>query len=316
MATLTSTSVISTKLLGSLGTDFLDTDIDSSIESAVKRDRAELYSTLTLPKPYLSVSQIKLFLLCPKAYEYLYVLKRPWISNVPMLKGTSEHQVFEKVYQEKIEGTLVTTPKIAGEFGVFRMEENAKEEGFTLTSKVKDTIFKQIEKEVTTYVEVIVPKVNPLFVEKEVRATLVSGIPILGYIDLVHGDTSKEIIADYKISGKKWSLSKAVNDLQFQVYSMLTGIKDVQVHNIVDTKLKVRKSRKDTKHPEVYDAASNIRVINVDNATINYAHLNNIIEGVAKTISSGIFVPCALDSWKCTEKFCNNYSECRGKANR
>jgi hypothetical protein len=231
-----------------------------------------------------------------------------------MLKGSSEHEVFEEVYNQKIKQSDIFTPKQAAEYGVFRIEENAKEADLTLGGSIKDTVVAAITKETSAYVSAVVPVVNPVCVEKEIRTTLRSGIPFLAYLDLISEMDGTEVLVDYKISAKKWSLSRANNDLQFQIYRMITEIDDVQVHNIVESVKPVTFNKEAMDSDDVVEVASNIRVINVEpESRVSDEHLNNLIEGVAKAISAGIFPPCSLDSWKCTEKFCSHYHECRGK---
>lgn len=271
-----------------------------------------LYDSLILPRPYLSVSQVKAYMLCPKAYEYSYILNRPRKGNVSLIKGSSEHEVYEVVYQQKIDEVEIFSPKVAGEYGIHRLEENAEKNEVVLNGVEKDTACQEIIREVSEYVDVVVPLYEPLFVEKEWRVTLESGIPFLAYMDLIHiDDVGDEVIADYKISAKKWTLAKAMNELQFQIYSMISGIAKTEVHNVFGALAK-RKS-KPNEDPEILDLGKQIRVIEVDNSSAPKDHLNMMIERVAQGISMGNFPPCALDSWKCTEKFCDYFQECRGR---
>ena len=271
-----------------------------------------------LPKPYLSASQVSSFLLCPKAYEFAYIHGIPWRPNIAMLKGTAEHGTYEKVYEDKIQDLPMLTSSQVGEYGVYQLEEAAKKEDYRLDGSEKDNTIQEIKKETTAYTEYVVPTITPLDCEREVKAVLPSGIEMLAYLDLIHinTETGEDIITDYKISGKKWSPAKAIDSLQFQIYSMITEIPLIEVHNVVAAKSVTKKptTKVIEKAPDgVVEVTNNIRILKVNNKEVNFNHLNELIEGVAKTISAGIFAPCDPSSWKCSEKFCDYWKACRGK---
>ena len=140
------------------------------------------------------------------------------------------------------------------------------------------------------------------------------GVPILSYIDLRHKlPNGSESIADYKVTSKRWTLDKLVNSLQFNLYSMVTGIGDIGIHNMIRTSPGKRAS---TAKPvdDVLDLAPNIRLLrhNFDGSLHDY--LEDLIESCARLITSGIFTPCAMDAWCCNPDWCGYWHLCRGKA--
>lgn len=108
---------------------------------------------------------------------------------------------------------------------------------------------------------------------------------------------------------KKWTLPKLRDSLQFNIYSLLTGISDINIFNI--TKTEPGKSFRKSSTFGIKDLASNLRVLHYDFHGENLKHFLNLIESSAKLISSGIFIPCDPESWCCNPEWCGYYDICR-----
>ena len=166
----------------------------------------------------------------------------------------------------------------------------------------------------SAYAEHVAPTIVPLAVEEERVWLSRCGVPILSYIDLRHKlPNGSESIADYKVTSKRWTLDKLENSLQFNLYSMVTGIGDIEIHNLIKTAPAKRAS---TAKPQdgVIDLAPNLRLLrhNFDGSANDF--MEDLIESCARLITSGIFTPCAMDAWCCNETWCGYWHLCRGKA--
>ena len=163
------------------------------------------------------------------------------------------------------------------------------------------------------YAENVAPTITPLAVEEEHVWLSRCGVPLLAYIDLRHRlpDGSEGLI-DYKITSRKWTPDKVENSLQFNLYSLVTGIANVEVHNLV----KAAPTKRGTAKPTdgVTDVAPNLRILRHAFDGSGNEHLEDIIESAARLITSGVFTPCAMDAWNCNPDWCGYWHLCRGKA--
>ncbi len=135
---------------------------------------------------------------------------------------------------------------------------------------------------------------------------------MLAYIDLRHRlpDGSEGII-DYKVTSRKWTPDKLTNSLQFNLYALVTGLRNVEVHNLVKTAPAKRTTAKSI--DGVTDIAPNIRLLRHTYDGSSHDYLEDLIESCARLITSGIFTPCAMDAWNCNPEWCGYWSLCRGK---
>lgn len=247
-----------------------------------------------LPKGYLSASQIKLLFMCGLKYEYRYIKDIHVPSNYAMSIGSAAHKGFEYFYKEKIKGCITSSNDIL-DYALTELEKH------TSVDTKEATIMGYV---VPPYIDNVAQNVTPLEVEKEIKYTSKCGVELLGYIDLLTQGT----ICDYKITEKKWDIAKLQGYLQFIGYGLATGINKVNIHNV--TKSNGLKSKTEEK-PHVKDIG-NIRLLDWEYTQREYTHLELIIERAARTISSGVFMPCEPTSWVCNEKWCEYWGMCRG----
>jgi hypothetical protein len=163
-----------------------------------------------------------------------------------------------------------------------------------------------------TYVEHVAKDIVPLAVEEQCVATASCGVPLLAYLDLRFlRDDGTPCIADYKVTSRKWTPDKLTNSLQFSLYSMMTGIANVEVHNL----LKAAPAKRTMTKPQdgVTDIAPNLRILRHAFDGSGNGHLEDIIESSARLITAGVFTPCAMDAWNCNPEWCSYWYLCRGK---
>jgi hypothetical protein len=199
---------------------------------------------IKLPRGYLSPSSINTYMLCGKQFEFKYVLGEKSPPSIEMLVGSAGHEVFEQYYKDKLKGEDPLDAKLSAEFGITVLEEKALEDDIPFTGKAKDNSILELKNTVEPYIEYVAPNIMPEEngIEKEIRYD-VAGIPIMGFIDLIRKSNKVEeyhninnVICDYKFTGKKWNIDKLNNSLQFILYALSTGIKHIEVQNLVKSK--------------------------------------------------------------------------------
>lgn len=274
-------------------------------------------SKYILPKGYLSASSISTMLKCPMQFYFRYVEDIVKAPTAALVTGSVAHKSFETYYNMAIENdNNRLTPKEAGEMAAEEFTKYLSDTEVDMTQREKDDAKPEVVNVVSNYVNCIGKHIMPVATEKEYKFEMPCGVDILGYIDLEHkinGNEKNIGIVDYKITGKKWSMSTLRNSLQFMLYSLMTGIEDVRVHNITKTAFKPLNHEIKEDENGVTAVASNMQILH-NVFDIQYsAHLNRIVESVAKIITSGLFAPCDPSSWCCTPEWCGYWNLCRGK---
>lgn len=263
-------------------------------------------------------------------YEFKYVKLTPGKQSVALYTGLGFHKGGETFYKAIIDNKPKLRKKDVVEVSVTHIEELTQKDAFNLGTE-KDNVVSTLKNIVDPYIDYVVPRVTPVAVEQEVRYESVCGVPVMGIVDLLRrftpedsrvesysahtiSDSETLVVCDYKVTGKKWPLSRLQNSIQFLIYTLATGITSVEIQNMTKSEKKARPLGTDTLHwsEPSQDVASNIRMLRHAYAPEEYIHLERIIELVAKQISAGIFPPCNPDSWWCSEAFCDYWHLCRG----
>lgn len=277
-----------------------------------------------LPRDYLSASQISMYLRCGMQYWFRYIegISRP--PGIAALQGTALHETNEQYYNDVIKNKAPFTPRQAAEFAMFSFEQEVDEKGYAVNDKTKDETAVILTHTTESYISNVATIVRPISTEEEVRYQANCGVTVLGYLDLRRrpfpwelqlNPNLDQVIADYKLTGKKWNLDKLTNSLQFMLYTIATGVGRVEIHNITRATKKPKKNKvtADQQKESVVDPTSNIRMIRHDFNGDEYNHVENLITRVAEGISKGVFMPCDPDSWACSETWCGYWDRCRGK---
>jgi hypothetical protein len=264
---------------------------------------------------HLSYSSIALYLDCPTAWRYKYVLNQPTRGTPALVFGTAIHGFIEaQVARQTLAGQPSQTTEWANEVPVPTIAEAwqwqwrkalAKEsvdwgldtpeqhynEGLRLLTdgKIQDVIAGlrarcddqglQIERKI----ELHVPGV---------------GVPVIGYIDLV---TPDGVPCDFKTSSHAWAADKAQTDLQPLFYLAALNQAGCHWHNWRFRHLIFVK----TKTPQVQALEHVHRPAEV-------FFLFRLLREVWTAIQHGIFPPHPM-GWRCNPQYCDFWSLCRGR---
>ena len=267
-----------------------------------------------LPNGHLSASALNTLLTCPRMYEFKYIDRIPTPPTASMLTGTALHKTFEEYYRTAMTSTQRYTADQIKELAATSFEDTITSEECYVTAEERSAAISTVKNLAATYVDLVAASITPLAVEEQHVHTARCGVPLLAYIDLrrQYSDGSEGII-DYKITTRKWTPDKLKNSLQFSLYAMMTGIGDIEVHNLLRA-APANRVASAKKSDDMIDIAPDLRILRYFfDGGIN-DHLDNLIESAARLITSGVFMPCALDAWNCTPEWCGYWHLCRGKA--
>jgi len=232
---------------------------------------------ISLPRGYLSHSQIRLYSECPQKYCFAYIEEIPHRINDKVFLGEIFHAALEDYFTRQINGSR---PDEATTIATFL-------ETFTAAEKEKDIDWKIPRREtrargvafVTYFLAHIAPSMKPLMVEKELSAEIPEiNVNLKGVIDLVEEDFS---ITDFKTTTSKWSASKARNSLQMTIYKYLFERNFGNVHGTLKYEVLFAKTAAHIRHQS----------LKVTPGPDDVGRLLLLVRHVAENISQGIFYP-------------------------
>jgi hypothetical protein len=276
-------------------------------------------SPYSLPLPYLSVSQVELYLKCPQQFYHRYILGKKSPPGIAMVQGTTVHKALEVGYGHVIKAKVL--PELdfildtySGELDSnlkSEVEWNAKdddgeENAGSDPGKMKDQGVELLK----TWHKNKLPKTKPRSVERSFVTSL-GGIPVVGRIDMIDRiETAMDPVAmeaiemhplldavvDHKVVGKTYAKQLVDNKIQMSLYAHATGIPTARYDLYVKTKV-----------PKITEMLTSR-----DAAQVRWA-VKTFVE-VAKCISMGSFPMCMPDSFWCNQRWCGFYDTCRGAA--
>lgn len=272
-----------------------------------------------LPRGYLSASAIGMMLRCPKQFEFRYIHDIIAPPSAAIVLGKAAHSTFEDYYQDVINSKPRVAPDVVADISVAMLDSEIDSSDFKLDGKEYDAAVYDIRGLTSAYVEHIGAHIQPISTEEQFSFKTQHGIEVLGFLDLKHEvgvDTllNKAIvgIADYKVTTKKWNLQKLTNSLQFNIYTLATGITDIQIHNLVKGGTVKVLPKKGEVEDGVIDVTNKHRILQTKFDGSENQHFEGLIYQVARLITAGVFCPCDPESWCCNADWCGYWRLCRG----
>jgi putative RecB family exonuclease len=232
---------------------------------------------ISLPRGYLSHSQIRLYSQCPQKYCFAYIEEIPAPINDKIFLGEIFHATLEDYFTKQINNSC---PDEAATVAAFLDAFAAAEKKRNITWQIsrRETRARGVAF-VKYFLARIAPTVKPLMVEKELSAEIPEiGVTLKGVIDLVEADFS---ITDFKTTTSKWSASKARNSLQMIIYKYLFDRNFGNVHGILKYEILYAKNAANIRH-------QSLKVIPGPDDIVQ---LLILIKHVADNISKGVFYP-------------------------
>ena len=179
----------------------------------------------------LSYSQLDTLGRCGQMYYQRYRKKAPGIVTAPLIVGRAIHKALEANFRYKlVEGVDLDHNAVAQ---VYREEfdKEASLPQFTtiedLTENVvdwgkddKDTLRDNGQKSLLRYHKKHAPFVFPDLIEERIKKTIMPGVDLVGYLDLV---TVDGVVIDFKTVARPWPQGWLDMNLQATVYAWLLG---------------------------------------------------------------------------------------------
>lgn len=253
---------------------------------------------------HLSYSSISLYLDCPEAWRRKYILKEPTRGAPALTFGTAMHTAIE----EQVRARTANTPVPALTDGWTRAWTQALEKDAdidwghdTVEQTYNDGIRLLSHPDVQRMIGDLVARVDeagPMIERKVVLYVPGVPVPVIGYIDLVAADG---VPCDIKTSGRAWSAGQAEDSLQTLFYLAALNQAGFHDHNWRFRHLVLVKTK--TPQAQVIEHAHNPK---------EGFFLFKLILGVWTAIEKESF-PVNPTGWRCSERFCDFWMQCRGK---
>lgn len=293
--------------------------IHDNVKLAVAEEKIPR-TKLNLPVPYLSISQIQMYLKCPKQYEERYVEGKRTNASAALVQGSTIHTAVEKAYNYKIEHNGEDPPLefVQDEYNdAFKKNfddtiDREEWETDEFCSQLGDLLIKSWHKK-------RLPEVHPIAVEQGFIMSIADA-PFVGFIDLIDRDFADyknagttnfnpyhDVIVDTKVIGKAMSDKAASQHIQMSLYAAATGIPRQQFD------MMIKGNPKSVMNAGGRAAGPRFSGLPTERTQAQVRWAKQVIYSVAKAISAGTFPMCLPDSWACSPKFCGYWASCRGR---
>jgi len=273
-------------------------------EDLEKQERLETVLTTNkeklskdLPRGYLSVSQINQALRCWKQYEFRVIHNLVLPPSVALGEGKSIHHALEVAHTEAAKTETVPVDIMLDAFAD-AWREASKEIDWTTDEEGigPNGVESRGQQLIRIYHTKQLPKIKTVVQDNKPQVEFpfileISGIPIVGVIDLIGEMDSKPKIIDHKVVARKKTKDDIAKDIQLMVYSIYTKIKHGGFNCLVKTK-------------------NDIELVE-DEIPQDMKWLSNIVTDVAATIKTGVFPRTHPSNWWCSPRFCGYYDICR-----
>ncbi len=236
---------------------------------------------------HLSVSQVKLYLLCPLKYFYRYIQRLPAPPSSALTLGRAVHAALETNFRQKI-----TTQQ--------DLPLNHVTDAFSAAwdAEAKETLFDEDEKTgdvkdegiriLGVYHSTVAPTIQPKAVEQSFELTF-ANVPYTfkGKIDLVD---IHDTIIDHKTTKRAPTPAQVAQDLQLTAYSMAhqttQGRPEASLRFDVMVRLpaSLRSAQAGTKTPKILPFETHRQ-------PRDHARFLKLLGYVAKGIHAGLFYP-------------------------
>jgi len=245
---------------------------------------------------HLSYSSINLYLDCPEAWRRKYIAQEPTKKTSALAFGSAFHGTIERVISNtQCDWTTAWSEEFSKAFQDVILEpdetpEQHYNEGIRLLSNG----------EIRNIIGQIVPKrdIFGSMIECKVELRVPNvPIPVIGYVDIILEDGTP---ADFKTSSRSWSQDQATNSLQTLFYISALNQAGLEVNWKFKHFVFVK-----TKTPQV-------QVLEHIHTPGELFFLFETIKRVWEGISKESF-PLNPTTWRCSEKYCDFYPNCRGR---
>lgn len=253
---------------------------------------------------HLSYSSISTYLMCPRSWRFHYIERVEVPTATALVFGSAMHHTIEEHIKTHTatdrvplverwswnwQAQLESNPQIAWGDDT---PEGLSNEGVRILS----------DPDIAGLVDALQPLIDDKVHIEDYVELRVPGVPIsiIGYIDIIEADG---VPGDFKTSSKSWNHDRAQGEMQPAFYLAALNQNgyslnpDLRFRHYIFVK---------TKTPKV-------QVIETQRTAGELLWLTKLIREVYEGINAQVFPPNPL-TWKCSERWCEYWGMCRGKA--
>lgn len=243
---------------------------------------------------HLSYSSISLYLDCPEAWRRKYIAQEPTKKTASLAFGSAFHKTIEDaIMNTQYDWANIWSKHFESEF----TSDIQLDEGETREQHYNEGIRLLTHPDINGCVRNIQP-LNIETIEKYVELHVPGvPIPIIGYIDIILDDGTP---ADFKTSARSWTQDQANSSLQTLFYLAALNQAGFDVNWRFKHFIFVK-----TKTPQV-------QILEHSHKPGELFFLFEMIKRVWGGISKEYF-PLNPTTWRCNEKYCDFYANCRGR---
>jgi len=256
-----------------------------------------------------SWSRLEHYAICGESYRRRYIEKDYRPAGPAAVVGTAVHEsIDQNMRYKQVHGdTLdvdtcidIAHQKAAGEIKAERMHLSKEQKGEY--AQIVETVLNDARRLAALHCKELAPLINPQRIEHHWIISI-KGVPwrVQGYIDLQEWPLPNRKagrIRDTKTKAATPPKGSVDKSDQLTIYSLWSYINDGEIPEVsMDSLVKTKK--------EKIDVQTGTRTIE----QLNCAK-NRMIAAV-KGVEAGLFLPASRDHWKCSDKYCPYYRECK-----
>jgi hypothetical protein len=268
---------------------------------ANKAEAQRIAKSIGLPAGPLSFTQINTWLMCHRAYYHNYILHTPWDGwSENLVLGSGMHAGLEFVKRQKMAGVEPSFPGASRAIYTsvrHELDKNKAKLDKAGESKLKKQL-EMLDQLAKLWIDRHLAGYNPTGVE-DTFYVLLGGVPMTIKIDMI--DDGRKV-SDFKLTGTFKSEASVKEALQLSVYAAATEIRTTSFISLRMPKFGMKKAWK----PEIQEVVAVKKAADLEWA-----------EEIAASVSKGIMMEdwalCDPSGWKCSEKYCDVWTKCRGK---
>lgn len=239
---------------------------------------------------HISVSQLNMWLRCPKQYEFRYLDGLILAPKGAMARGKACHAAWEADHRHK----MVAKENLPLE-AVLDAYSDSFEQAMTEVDLGKDEVKGDIKDQgvilTQVYHEKVSTRVQPVAVE-EFFEIEVAGHAVQGYIDL---ETDLGQIRDAKTAAKRKSEIPMDHQLQMAMYSLA---KPEAKTFVLDTAVATSK-------------AADVETLTLVRDELPLRRLGSYLDAFGESLLRGHFPPTNPGNWQCSQKWCGYWNHCK-----
>ena len=255
---------------------------------------------------HLSYSSISTYHMCPRSWYFRYVEKVEVPTSTALVFGSAFHGVIEEMIQQRVNGKSIPLADVWGEAWNKQLERNPliNWDGETPESLYNEGTRILSTPDVTDMIGAISPAQDDegLMIERKVMLHVPDvPVPVIGYVDIIEADG---VPADFKTSSRGWNEGKVASELQPDFY--LAALKLSEYGNFIPDDLRFRY------YVFVKTKTPRVEMWETSRKWSDFIWLFLFVKETWRAIEAEAFPPNPT-TWKCSEKWCEYWSMCRGK---